>query len=316
MTKDTKISICVPTYNQPIFLRRLLNSIQLQNYKNIEVIVSDDTPNDSIEEVVSQFKQQILISYFHHQPALKSPANWNFALDKASGDLLMLIHQDDWLNEPNAISKYAEAFEKNNSVDFIFSRNTPIHENGNRQKLQKSNSILQNLNNKPDHLLILQVIGPPSNVMIRRSVQAKYDAHFIWLVDIDYYSTIINGNHKGFYLDEHLVNIGLHAQQTTVFCMENPEIVLKENIYYAIKRGNIFFKDMLIFDYYWRFLRNNDIKQSQQIKASGISPETIPVAITDMLEAQKSVPKKILKMGIISKVLMTFCYLRNKKKYN
>ena len=41
------------------------------------------------------------IKYYHNQPAIKSPMNWNNALDKATGDYVMLLHQDDWLHDEN-----------------------------------------------------------------------------------------------------------------------------------------------------------------------------------------------------------------------
>ena len=43
-----KISICIPAYNSGEKLTRLLDSIKIQTYKNVEIIISDDSRNDDI----------------------------------------------------------------------------------------------------------------------------------------------------------------------------------------------------------------------------------------------------------------------------
>ena len=42
MSKRRRISIVIPAYENETFLNRALNSIADQNYKDIEIIVSDD----------------------------------------------------------------------------------------------------------------------------------------------------------------------------------------------------------------------------------------------------------------------------------
>ena len=42
MAEPSLISICIPAYKHPDFLKRLLDSISIQSFKNFEVIISDD----------------------------------------------------------------------------------------------------------------------------------------------------------------------------------------------------------------------------------------------------------------------------------
>ena len=45
------ISICIPAYNRTTYLKRLFESIVDQVFKDFEVIVSDDSPNDSVKDL-------------------------------------------------------------------------------------------------------------------------------------------------------------------------------------------------------------------------------------------------------------------------
>ena len=47
-----KVSICVPAYKNPVGVERLLESIKVQSFTDYEVVVTDDSPDGSVEEVV------------------------------------------------------------------------------------------------------------------------------------------------------------------------------------------------------------------------------------------------------------------------
>jgi hypothetical protein len=106
-----------------------------------------------------------------------------------------------------------------------------------------------------------------------------------------------------------LVSIGLHEDQTTVFCRTNNDIIFKENIWFANKIGMQAFNDILIYDYYWRLLRNDKIRSIKDILANNIQENEIPGVIFHMLNFQKKIPLSLLKRGLISKSLMAVSFL-------
>lgn len=291
---------------------RCLESIIRQDYKNVEVIISDDTPGEDIKQAVEGYKDRVEIKYYHNQPSLGSPKNWNAALDKGSGEFLLLLHQDDWFHAPNALSLFLKEFLP--GVDFVFCRNTAIDEEGNEKILQAIPRLLKEMAEKPNQLVLAQVIGPPSNTMIRKYVDTRYDERFIWLVDVDYYSRMLKAGYKYRYIDQHLVSIGLHEDQTTVFCRNNADIIFKENIWFANKMGSDAFKDLLIYDYYWRLLRNYKIRSIIDIEANKVAVGEIPPVIMHMLSFQKKLPFSLLKIGAASKILMVMNYSSWKRK--
>ncbi|MCH5683460.1 hypothetical protein LWM68_03705 [Niabella sp. W65] len=62
------------------------------------------------------------------------------------------------------------------------------------------------------------------------------------MVDVDYCVRSIKAGYRVDYIDEPLLNIGMHQEQATVFCYENPHIILRENILYANKLSKEHFK--------------------------------------------------------------------------
>ena len=51
---NPKVSICIPTYNQVIYLKRTIDSVFEQTYTDYEIIITDDSPTDVVFDVVKQ----------------------------------------------------------------------------------------------------------------------------------------------------------------------------------------------------------------------------------------------------------------------
>jgi glycosyltransferase involved in cell wall biosynthesis len=310
---EPKISICIPVYQKPEYVIRAIQSIAKQDHKNVEIILSDDSPSSDLKLAIQPYISELDIKYYHNQPALKSPMNWNNALDKATGDFYMLLHQDDWLESDKALSIFLKAFSDNPSVGFVFCKNTAIQPDGQIITLQAIPSLLKDMSKRPHHILRANVIGPPSNTILRKEISIRYDESYIWLVDVDYYIQLLTKGYQYHYLDQHLVSIGLHEDQTTVFCRNNEDVIVKENIWFAHKLGNAAFNDVLIYDYYWRLLRNYSIRSIADLNAMGVENPKILWVIRKMLNVQMKFPLALLKIGPISKLLMFSCYLARPK---
>ncbi|OIR05730.1 chondroitin synthase [mine drainage metagenome] len=302
------ISICVPAYKKTDYIKRLLDSVLKQTFKNVEIIISDDTPDDSVKLIVSSYTDLLDIKYFQNKPAFGSPKNWNNALNKVEGDFYMLLHQDDWLHNENALAIYLETFKQQPQADFVFCKNIAIDESGKSFVLQEIPSLLHQLEKKPNHLVRSDVIGPPSNVMLRKKVDTRYDERLIWLVDVDYYARLLKSGFKPYYIPQHLVSIGLHADQTTVYVNDNSSIILKENILFAQKITDEAFNDIYIYDYYWRLLRNHKVKSKIQILESGVSEDLILPVVHHIISMQRKFSTNLLKFGPLSKLLMLISY--------
>src|SRR6478735_2601277 len=124
---SAKISICIPAYKRTAYLKRLLDSVAIQTFKDFEVIVSDDSPDNSVETVCNEYAEKFKLLYFKNAAALGTPANWNFGISKANGDWIKLMHDDDWFADENALAVFARHTDKSK---FIFSAYSNHYENG------------------------------------------------------------------------------------------------------------------------------------------------------------------------------------------
>ncbi len=125
------ISICIPTYQRPDLLSQALDSCFAQTYPWVEVVVGDDSLDDSTERVVTRYVQgqPRMIRYRHHVPPLGQNGNVNDLFARAEGDRLVLLHDDDVLL-PNAVEKLAALWDTSPSLDAAFGKQRLVEHDG------------------------------------------------------------------------------------------------------------------------------------------------------------------------------------------
>jgi GT2 family glycosyltransferase len=62
------ISICIPTYNSGEKLVRLLKSIEQQTFTNFEIVISDDSNNHDIHNLINTTFKHLNIFYWSIKP--------------------------------------------------------------------------------------------------------------------------------------------------------------------------------------------------------------------------------------------------------
>jgi glycosyltransferase involved in cell wall biosynthesis len=91
------VSVAIPTYNRPEGLRRTLDCICNQTYKNLEIIVSDNcTDGDEVKDVVDEFSMRDSRIVFHRQKKnIGAVKNYQFLLKISTGKYFMWAADDD-----------------------------------------------------------------------------------------------------------------------------------------------------------------------------------------------------------------------------
>jgi len=65
------VSIGLPTYNRPLSLKRALDSLLSQTYKNIEINIGDNSENSESEKVFKEYSSDTRIKYHKHEKMLE-----------------------------------------------------------------------------------------------------------------------------------------------------------------------------------------------------------------------------------------------------
>ena len=114
-----KFTIFTPTFNRKELLEKLYKSLQKQTFKDFEWLIVDDGSADGTKEKVEEFlsEKKLDIKYYFKENGGKQRA-YNFATDKANGELFICLDSDDEYveNGLETILKYWKKYEKNSNI--------------------------------------------------------------------------------------------------------------------------------------------------------------------------------------------------------
>lgn len=118
------ISIIVPVYKQNNeYLKKCLDSIIRQTYKNIEVIIIDDGMTNDNVELLKKYPQVLI----KKNPKSGVSSARNLGISASSGDWLVFVDSDDYLDKDFCKIMLEKAKKKNSSL-IICSLNRIYHD--------------------------------------------------------------------------------------------------------------------------------------------------------------------------------------------
>ena len=306
------ISICIPAYKHVDYLKRLLDSILTQTYKDFEIVLTDDSPDNSVQMMLQNYFSKTEIRYYKNQQALGTPENWNEAIRKATGKWIKIMHNDDWFASDDALQVFFDSIQQNPNANFFFSAFQNVEVSSEKKevvKLSPSDKAL--LKSNPYHLLKKVYIGNPSCTLVRKNLELFYDKRYKFIVDFEYYIRVIEQTGIPIYIDKVLLNIGFHDEQVTTYTKYNPEIQIPENIIFLNEQKKNILKNIIVFDYYWRLMRNLKIDSEEKLFSYLGDIKSNPQIIS-LINFQKKIPASWLKMGVVSKFFMMIAYYKNR----
>ena len=125
------VSIVVATYrSRHDHLGAAIRSALDQSWQEIEVIVSDDSPEDSLRGFVAAFGDPRL-RYRHNRPALGVARNHWVSFGEAKGEYIAVLNHDDWL-APAFVERLVGVLGKQSDAVIAFCDHWIVDESGRR----------------------------------------------------------------------------------------------------------------------------------------------------------------------------------------
>ena len=121
------ISVIVPVYNVEPYLKKCLDSIIGQSYKDLEILIIDDGSTDYSGNICDEYEElDDRIRVFHTENKGLSCAR-NLGLDEAKGEWIGFVDSDDWI-EPNMYEALLNKAEETGAdvVECGFYRDYPM----------------------------------------------------------------------------------------------------------------------------------------------------------------------------------------------
>ena len=123
-----KVSVIIPSYNRAKTIRRAVDSVLSQTFKDLQVIVVDDGSSDNTEEVMEFYKDIPRVTYIKHPKNFGACAARNTGISAVEGAYTAFLDSDDcWL--PEKVEKQM-AFLKEQDADIVFCSVKRIDKNG------------------------------------------------------------------------------------------------------------------------------------------------------------------------------------------
>lgn len=116
------ISVIIPAYKVEQCIKRCIESVLMQTYYRLEIIIINDCSPDNTGIIISNYKKEHLngkslkIVNLHENKGLANARN--IGIQNASGEYVYHLDGDDWLSYPEAIEDMVKC-TGNGSVDIV-----------------------------------------------------------------------------------------------------------------------------------------------------------------------------------------------------
>ncbi len=203
-----RFSILIPAYEYPEGISRILDTLATIDAMDFEIIISDDSTTNYIEKIV-QFNELCskgILKYNRNSPGLGAVNNWNYLINSAKSDILVLLHHDEFFNDPNGLYRVVEEIACGRA-DVVVGKVKLLKNIIGRSVLHfplfLSRFLIAYF---PEYIYFRNFIGPVSCVIFRKNLSINFDENLCWMVDVDFYYRLRLKTKKWLFLDRHEIS--------------------------------------------------------------------------------------------------------------
>lgn len=231
MKHEPLVSVIIPAFNASETIISCLNSVILQTYSNIEIIIIDDGSTDNTLDIVKEYKEIENITNLQIVSQINSgpSAARNLGIKMATGEFIAFLDSDDtWTL--NKIEKQIQVFQSKKNAILV----------GTLTKYITSKKLIEQISFKK--LLRKNYFSTPT-VICKSDVLKEFQFNHKQKYSEDYRLWLqIAEKYHCFILNEALVNLyskrtyGEKGLSANLWAMEKGEL---SNYYFFFKKGSI-----------------------------------------------------------------------------
>ena len=213
------LSVCIPTFNCAEYLRHAVESVLVQSYQNLEIVIVDNCSTDHTVTLVEELikKSSGNIRFYKNDRNIGLVGNLNRCLEYAQGTYIKFLMADDLLL-PGCLEQMAIGLDTYKSVTLVASGRLIIDEHGCKLTISRysnTNIVVHGKQVITECLFGSNYIGEPTAVMFRKSdLKGRFREDLPQVVDMDMWFRLLEEGDL-LYMGEPLCAIRQHAGQMT-----------------------------------------------------------------------------------------------------
>ena len=125
------ISVYITSYNKSNFLTKAIESVLMQSYEPLEIIIVDDYSEDQSQDIIHSFYNRYpnIIKPIYNENNLGISKTRNIALEQVNGELITFLDGDDYFY-PNKLEYEYSILKKFHDYQAVYSNFHYINEKG------------------------------------------------------------------------------------------------------------------------------------------------------------------------------------------
>ncbi|MBS1497338.1 MAG: glycosyltransferase family 2 protein [Bacteroidetes bacterium] len=161
VTFEPLVSIVITSFNRAHYIEEAIRSALAQDYRNLEIIISDNCSTDGSSEIFKKYSADKRLKIFVNESNIGMIPNFKLGTERAAGEYITYLSSDDYFVDNTFISKAITAIQKNRKVVIVFSKFEIFYESTNTIVVEKQNNYVENdyLDGKTTFLKFAKVKG-------------------------------------------------------------------------------------------------------------------------------------------------------------
>ena len=111
---DSLVTVYITNHNYGKYIKKSIDSVLSQTYKNFELIIIDDGSTDNSKEIIEKYKNDIKVTIVYQKNKGLNVTN-NIAIKLSKGKYIVRLDADDYFDE-NALLVMVNKMEKDSNI--------------------------------------------------------------------------------------------------------------------------------------------------------------------------------------------------------